>query len=1195
MPSKLSLAIGQARGILPLPRLAQTIGLASATLERKAECPFCKDATGKFSIWRSAASGRWFFKCHRTKPEVCLGNVNDHGYNEIAFLQLLKGWDEDTAIREYIVLAEEAGHVKLYDFEAIDARKGSGEAEEERTLPDTPPLNAWDALHRKLVLNADDARGLGTKRGFDSRTIKLLGFSTNNRANGQYIDALGDAWPAEKLLGLGILQRRGARTMPNDQLLGKGLTGRKDDEGEAIWDWTQPILIPYLGEDGRAFYLRPHKGGVKQERDDFDEEFTSSHVYAPFLLSELATVSDGTIIVTEAEFKAAAAFQARVPCVGIPGITFGRHKGFRKELVGLLHRNNATRVVIVFDNEVKDDPQFEDKFKADPYDREDTNMWALYLARDLREEFEHVTIGKLPDEWRIHGKADIDSALAGFVHSVPGHAHFNLKNGFQEGTLLLRRGLLRVIEDSLKPDAYLKSFPPARRNVIHNKFERLWNPPELKHGGDLEEKMARRFMQQNHEGNPIDAELSRAFRKIHGGYYKRRAPNKEAAKLLSIEIDSLERKIAIFGAIPKQEESAETTQAEPPTLTVEQRKELGITGPTLAELRDELAAKYERMKGMPEDVSDAILRCDYKKFDTEGNAVRLVRIKNKRNGKWSDRLYRLPALNSASPQKFREWASNTGLMAWSGGQDHLDTLMQDLDNSVEGRNIYEINYFGYHKPSDLWFFADCAFAPNGAILKADDSNIIWHEGKGHQVDASVDERGTSFEQGAPLMLASHDALEETKLEVDQILQNMTEHFYNVVGDYDAWIFIGTLASYAIAPELLKYYGGHPGAWVYGQRGGGKTTLVRWGMRMWGYKHLDGIAIDDRTTEVGMNRDLAQYSCQPVWFEEYRHETITPRKVAILRGAFDRNSGSKGRADSTNRTISAKVYTTPIVSGESSSSDGATRSRYTQFNIAKSRRLPGADDSFHTIQSECRHYYKIGHYIMANRTEFWTRCQAKIKEWWEDKPEVKLRIADERVRYVYAVARAAFLSLAEMLEIRHEDYDQFDDACLRFGETSLHDVMDETFTNSFWNDVVSGIRAREIDLDFFEQAVVQINPDGSLTKAAGAVSGPQWIEVLFLAAKPVYDQYAVYMRKQNRNPPNDYSGMRRDIARETYWLPPPQNSSRAHSARIKGATTKVWALIVEEDDPRRFQHAEEILDLIKARRKHSESSGVNGVA
>ncbi|HZR05992.1 MAG TPA: hypothetical protein VFA61_09205 [Candidatus Udaeobacter sp.] len=44
--------------------------------------------------------------------------------------------------------------------------------------------------------------------------------------------------------------------------------------------------------------------------------------------------------------------------------------------------------------------------------------------------------------------------------------------------------------------------------------------------------------------------------------------------------------------------------------------------------------------------------------------------------------------------------------------------------------------------------------------------------------------------------------------------------------------------------------------------------------------------------------------------------------------------AKGLADHFNRTRSARIFTTPLVTGEGSSSDAATRSRYGHVNISE---------------------------------------------------------------------------------------------------------------------------------------------------------------------------------------------------------------------------------------------------------------------
>ena len=131
------------------------------------------------------------------------------------------------------------------------------------------------------------------------------------------------------------------------------------------------LAIKYFSDDGICFYLRPHKGGITagDEDEDDDEPTCSSHVYCPFLLANTDATREGVAILTEGEFKAAAIFQCGIPAFAIPGVSFVRNPAFRAELIALIRRFGITDLVIVFDNEVKDDPAFPERYKPDPTDR----------------------------------------------------------------------------------------------------------------------------------------------------------------------------------------------------------------------------------------------------------------------------------------------------------------------------------------------------------------------------------------------------------------------------------------------------------------------------------------------------------------------------------------------------------------------------------------------------------------------------------------------------------------------------------------------------------------------------------------------------------------------------------------------------------------------------------------------------------
>jgi len=77
-----------------------------------------------------------------------------------------------------------------------------------------------------------------------------------------------------------------------------------------------------------------------------------------------------------------------------------------------LNKAKVRKVIVLFDNEVKDDPAFPDKFKENPYERHDTLLYAYYMALRLEREGKESRIAWLPDSWRVKGKIDLDGALA---------------------------------------------------------------------------------------------------------------------------------------------------------------------------------------------------------------------------------------------------------------------------------------------------------------------------------------------------------------------------------------------------------------------------------------------------------------------------------------------------------------------------------------------------------------------------------------------------------------------------------------------------------------------------------------------------------------------------------------------------------------------------------------------------------------
>jgi hypothetical protein len=1174
---------------------------------KKEPCPFC-GRKGKFSAFTKKVDGKWLVKCQIDRPTPCEANK---AMDEIGLIQRMENLPDRKAA--YMRFLELAGVVieKAPAPVVQPAPQAAPESEPVAQPPPQPPLETlfqpqpeaqpepepanvvpflqgsstgakpppptppkgpdtkdiWATLHPLLLLTNADRERLKTKRGFSDQTIDTLGFKSSNAANIEIINSLRDKFPPHQLLDSGLFVKTPAGGMaPFNQFTGWGITGKKDAKGKAEWGATNPVLIPYRDANGTVTSIRPHKGGIPK-RDKDDDEFCGGDIYCPLLIeTRLENFDHGsplyrTLVLTESEFKAAAIWQAGFPAIGIPGTSFVRNPIFRARLVSILERFGIQRVIVVFDNEIKDKPGMP-SYKADPFDRYWHVIWARYIAWDLIKRsprpamLDEVQIGNLRDEWRLDdngvdtGKVDWDTALAMFVR----------KEGVIHGTARASQEFEKVLLEAQAPNDFLDLFPDVAQTIIGTRLENLWHTPLLKSGGDVQEKLARRLDRIGKLSTIamqiMAQKMTAALRSVIGTYYVLKVtPDKvkvsytKSRAALSSNIADLQNRRG-----EKTAAGMESIEAMIARMTLERR--------LLTELIEE---------GTPEAISNFTAKCEYCRHTADHKTERLIRIENTQGEKTS--LLPLPAESNGRLAEFRVWCleRTQGVAVWRGGEKDLQNLTEDMKHLSAHRNIFEIPHYGFDPNSKITFFGDCAWAPDGEVLLPDANNIFWHGGMGYQVDIDAALVGEGFQQGAPL-LAERPG--DDKIDIKLLFQRFSEGIFDTVGDYDGLLCVGMSLLYAAAQQVYRDYGGMPGLWLYGKRGGGKTTVARWLMRIWGFKELQGIRLDKTTTAVGMTRNLTQYSDIPLWFDEYRRNIPDiDLKEAVLRGAFDRSSGSKGRMDSTTKTNTVRALTTPIVSGEMSSPDAATRSRYVHALIATSRRRRQGEGNvtlFRTMMADSNHLHLIGRYLMNNRRDFNENLASHLSIWMKS----QLGIPDDRTRFVHGAAYAAFTALAEMLNISNVDLNAFANYTVKHANLAFDDVHDETMVNKFWTDVISAINRGNIDRRLFDEKSIVLSPKGAYDPALVELSGAPRIESVFLAPNEVFDMYALDLRRRGDAAPLSKNDIQREISKEEYWIEP-AGTQRIHRATLNGHRYNgVWVINLEK-----FPFAEQLKDAL----------------
>ncbi len=237
------------------------------------------------------------------------------------------------------------------------------------------PIYEFLTSHGQLL--AKHHEELKGKRGFTDEIIAKMRFFSGGKYLLEFEKEITTTFTKEDLITSGVCIDSGKSLTLSPILL------------------EERIIIPYLNAGGNAYFLRPHKLGLK----DIPVE-----IFCP------KWDMSRDIIITEGEFKAVAAVQMGFAAIAIPGIASFSKEHFPR-LVKFLAEANIKDICIIFDNEEKSDPKFKN-YKENPNDRHDTSFYAYFMAKELDKEGFRCQVGVLPDSWRVQGKADIDGILA---------------------------------------------------------------------------------------------------------------------------------------------------------------------------------------------------------------------------------------------------------------------------------------------------------------------------------------------------------------------------------------------------------------------------------------------------------------------------------------------------------------------------------------------------------------------------------------------------------------------------------------------------------------------------------------------------------------------------------------------------------------------------------------------------------------
>jgi hypothetical protein len=997
--------------------------------------------------------------------------------------------------------------------------------------PPESPLAALRFFYAQTVLTDEDLeRKLWQPRSLTPEFCQILGFRSSRREYAEILREMGKQFPPEALLISGLWTRGnqpGAEARPNPQYCGWGVVGKK--EGEWLWDWSFPILIPYLNRYGDLIDLLPHK---RMQRGQ------SPRLYIPRPLrayrQRFKPSIPGFALVSEGAFKVAAVFQALHDCgafAAVPGITMA--KPLYCDIEMWLDESSCRKVVVAYDNEEKGDPNLPG-FKAERHRRFDSEIWARYLCHRLLTRGFEGRVGHLPNGLRDEkGKADWDGVMA----LLAGSGRVSLAGAAETWERVrekVRSEFLRVINGALdlKEVGRAGLYASEDEKIIFREFKRFTFERKMPPGGDDEANLAKR--------------LDRLCSRAKGD--EERLPAKARSYLRVMAHVYRETVGCYYVCRPLADKERDYWQ----------QLQAKAHGRDDVELRR--ACEMVLRGGMPEVVSDFVMEPLFalRKFESPAYEL-LVRIHSV-HGKVFGPLV-LPPESFCAPKEYRRWLMTVCPgAAWMIGERPLQLKHRDTNALVIHKEVQEVALRGAYEAAGLWCFRGVAYGADGREIFPDRQGVIWYEGKGYLL-AERDQEGEEFRQHEPDL---KPRVEFTPAQTRELFQELSQKLRETIGDDGGYLALGAVLAYAAGLEIYQKWIGFPLLWIYGLAHQGKTSLARWLMRIWGFNLQEGTVLSD-TTQVGMAILLQQNGNLPVWFEEHQEtsKTLKPWLPEKIKSIFDRNSGSKKTFGEAIR----RVRTSAIITGVSTSDNSQVRSRCAHVMVSASHRRA---NHFRWFEDESlAKFCFLGRYLMRNRPEFARITMAQLDAWMKSRA---LLNCEDRTRLVHGVAYAAFSAASALLDAAPaERLNEFKNFLCQHAETAAGELQDREYVVQHFYDIVSATSAGEMGATVRERqelfkAVEVPGPGVELSPRQLALAA-QWPcaalsdYVLYWAPRKVYDRVAMWRRRQGKEMPMSFDDLKSAMQTQPWWLPPPRGQNGSHVQKFAGGPQRCFGLVV----------------------------------
>jgi hypothetical protein len=401
-------------------------------------------------------------------------------------------------------------------------------------------------------------------------------------------------------------------------------------------------------------------------------------------------------------------------------------------------------------------------------------------------------------------------------------------------------------------------------------------------------------------------------------------------------------------------------------------------------------------------------------------------------------------------------------------------------------------------------------------------------------------------------------------EVRGLFEEMLRRLPEALGGMESFMALGMTFACAAGPEVFRKWSCFPGLWVHGEQGEGKSALVRWLIRIWGFNKEKGLPLpadDQRTTLTlaALSGALGQYGEIPLWLDEYQTGTASWVR-AILKNSYDRAEGAKKDFGGSPREYLSAV----IVSGVATSNEPQTRSRFAHIQVSSKKRTA---DHYEWFQTKSLEFYRLGRFLLRNRTEYVRSALAAMQAWLKSS---SMQEVDDRARMVHALAYAGFHAACEIFDVQTDlagYWTWLVDHC----KASAAEVQESVSVDLFWRELLNALESGAFghtpaERRQFFQAIEDKGAKSPVseyqTKAGAERSFKVWKSyLLYFRPGPVIELLRTFKRRSGGDLPVSQSDLLCQMKTRPYWNPAKHPSG--HRQKFGGKSNQTcWCIKVD---------------------------------